>query len=148
MSYFELKKSALFIKKAITEAVDDIVANISSLCKEDLGDVGIDLMGPFIETNMFGCRYALTCYDFYNHFLVAVPIRAKRPTTVARAIVTKYLMVRSCPRRFHSDRGEEFMSEVLQEVNELLSVGHRFSSPTALSLGDRLSGLIVSSTMP
>ena len=71
-------------------------------------------MGPFTEANMFGYRYALTCHDFYNRFLVTVPIRDKRPTTVTRAIVTKYLMVRSCPRRFHSDRGEEFMSEVLQ----------------------------------
>ena len=94
-------------------------------------------MGPFTETNTFGYRYALTCYDFYNHYLVIVPIRDKRPTTVARAIVTKYLMVRSCPRRFHSDRGEEFMSEVLQEVNELLRsledrLGGRIGSPTTL----------------
>ena len=91
-------------------------------------DVGIDLMGPFVETNMFGYRHALTAYDFFNHYLVTIPLRDKQPTTVARAIVTQYLMVRSCPRRFHSDRGEEFLSEVLQEVNKLLSVGHRFSS--------------------
>ena len=91
-------------------------------------DVGIDPLGPFTETNVFGCRYALTCYDFYNHFFATVPIRHKRAITVARAIVTKYLMDRSCPRRFHRGRGEELMSEVLHEVNELLSVGYRFSS--------------------
>jgi len=33
----------LFINKAISEAVEDMVANISSLCEEDLGDKGIDL---------------------------------------------------------------------------------------------------------
>ena len=44
----------LFIKKAITEAVDDIVANISSLCKEDLGDVGIDLSMVTVESPLLG----------------------------------------------------------------------------------------------
>ena len=90
-------------------------------------DVGMDLIGPFPETSLYGHRYALTIYDFFNHFLVAVPIRDKRPETVARALVTRYLTVRGCPRRLHSDNGAEFTSPVITEVVRLLSVGHRFS---------------------
>lgn len=44
----------LFIKKAITEAVDDMVNNITSLCKEDLGDVGIDLSVINLESPLLG----------------------------------------------------------------------------------------------
>ena len=44
----------LFIKKAITEAVDDMVANITSLCQEDLGDVGIDLSMVTVESPLLG----------------------------------------------------------------------------------------------
>ena len=44
----------LFIKKAITEAVDDMVDNITSLCEEDLGDVGIDLSVFTLESSLLG----------------------------------------------------------------------------------------------
>ena len=44
----------LFIKKAITEAVDDMVDNITSLCEEDLGDVGIDLSVLSLESPLLG----------------------------------------------------------------------------------------------
>ena len=58
-------------------------------------DVGVDLIGPFPETALFGYKYAITLYDFFNHYLVSIPIREKRPEAVARAIVTRYLMLRS-----------------------------------------------------
>ena len=44
----------LFIKKAITEAVDDMVGNITSLCEEDLGDKGIDLSLVTVEDSVLG----------------------------------------------------------------------------------------------
>ncbi len=91
-------------------------------------DVGIDLIGPFPETSLFGYRHVLTVYDFFNHYLVGIPLRDKRPETVARGLLTQYLAVRSCPRRFHSDGGREFTDAVLAELNRLLAVGHRYSS--------------------
>ena len=80
------------------------------------------------KRQLFGYKYAITLYDFFNHYLVSLPIRDKRPETVARAIATQYFMLRSCPKRFHSDRGSEFLSPILAEINRILSVGHRFST--------------------
>ena len=44
----------LFIKKAIMEAVDNMVGNITGLCKEDLGDKGVDLSVVTLETSLLG----------------------------------------------------------------------------------------------
>ena len=44
----------LFIKRAVTEAVDDMVADISGLCEEDLGDGGIDLSVVTVESPLLG----------------------------------------------------------------------------------------------
>ena len=67
-------------------------------------------------------------YDVFSHYLVTIPIRDKRPDTVARGLSTQYLMPRSCPRRVHSDRGEKFISPFLQELNRLMSVEQLFCS--------------------
>ena len=44
----------LFIKKAITEAVDNMVANITELCEEELGDEGIDLSMVTVGSPLLG----------------------------------------------------------------------------------------------
>ena len=44
----------LFIKRAISDAIDDVIANVSSLCTEHLGDEGIDLKMFTIETPILG----------------------------------------------------------------------------------------------
>ena len=44
----------LFIKKAITDAVDNMVANITELCEDELGDEGIDLSMVSVGSPLLG----------------------------------------------------------------------------------------------
>ena len=44
----------LFIKRAVTEAVDDMVADISGLCEEDLGEGGVDLSVVTVQSPLLG----------------------------------------------------------------------------------------------
>ncbi len=88
----------------------------------------MDLIGPFPETPLFGHRYALAVYEFFNSYLEAILIRGKRSETVARALVTGYITLGRRPRRLHSSQGSEFTGPMVQEMAKMLSVGQRCSS--------------------
>jgi transposase InsO family protein len=51
----------------------------------------------------------------------AVPLRDIHTETVADALLDMYSRI-GIPRRIHSDRGSQFTSEMMAEVNRLLSV--------------------------
>ena len=44
----------MFIKRAVSDAIDDVIGNVSSLCTEHLGDGGIDLKMFNVETPILG----------------------------------------------------------------------------------------------
>lgn len=59
---------------------------------------------------------------------MVTPIVEKHPNTVARALLARYFCFRSYPARVYFDQGTEFLNPVLDEVEKLMSVEHRFSS--------------------
>ena len=44
----------MFIKRAVSDAIDDVIGNVSSLCTEHLGDGGIDLKMFNVESPILG----------------------------------------------------------------------------------------------
>ena len=89
--------------------------------------VGIDLIGPFPETTT-GYKYVLTVTDFFSHYTVIAPLRDKSAKTVAYNLFNHVICVHSCPKKFMSDRGTEFLNPIINELCELLSIKKVYTS--------------------
>ena len=56
--------------------------------------------------------------DGFSKFAFAIPIRNKEAKTVARMLVERVFLLGK-PRRLHSDRGSEFINEIIKELTEI-----------------------------
>ena len=65
--------------------------------------VGIDLIGPFPETQGTRYKYAMTVVDFFTHYLVVVPLPNKSAQAVSTALFTHVLSVHGCPLKLMSE---------------------------------------------
>jgi transposase InsO family protein len=63
--------------------------------------------------------------DHFSRYLEAIPLPRQDAPTVARALITEFSRL-GCPQTIKSDRGTNFMSELFQEMCELLQVEDYF----------------------
>jgi hypothetical protein len=67
-------------------------------------------------TSSKGNKYILTIIDGFSKFAHAIPIRNKEAITVAKALVERVFCTFGKPRRLHSDRGSEFVNEIISNL--------------------------------
>jgi hypothetical protein len=63
-----------------------------------------------------GNKYVLTVIDGFSKFAFAIPLRNKEAKSVAKALVRHVFNLRGPPRRLHSDRGSEFVNEIITNL--------------------------------
>jgi hypothetical protein len=77
--------------------------------------IGIDLCkpGPKSQDNPGGDEnsYVLVITDYATKWTVCVPVKYKKPHTIADAIWEHWITVFTCPERIISDNGGEFTSK-------------------------------------
>jgi len=66
--------------------------------------------------------------DISSRYPDAVALKDIHTSTVADALLEMYSRV-GIPRRVHSDRGSQFTSEMMAEVNRLLSIRSTTNTP-------------------
>ena len=67
--------------------------------------------------------------DTFTHFPEAVPLKDINASTVAEALLEIFSRV-GLPYKVHSDRGSQFMSEMIREVYRLLDVKQSTTTTT------------------
>ena len=116
------------------------------LVSEPFSRVAIDLIGPISPVSNNGHRYILTIIDYATRYPEAVPLKAIDTITIAESLVEVFSRV-GIPREIMSDNGSQFKSDLMQEINRLLSVKAVHSTPYhAASNGcvERLNGTLKS----
>ena len=83
-----------------------------------------------------GNKWILTAVCPYSNFLRAIPVSDKRATTAARALYDHVFLEYGFPAVLQSDQGGEWVNSVLQELTNLLSIEHVFTT----SYRPRLNG--------
>lgn len=96
--------------------------------KEPFSRIAIDLIGPITPSSKRGHRYILTIIDMATRYPEAIPLRNIDTVSVAEALVEVFCHV-GVPREILSDRGTQFKSDLMQEINRLLSIKALYSSP-------------------
>lgn len=98
------------------------------IISEPLARVAIDLVGPIRPASSRGHKYILTLIDMVTRFPEAVPLRNINTVTVAEALLSIFSRV-GIPKEILSDRGTQFKSDLMAEINRLLSIQALFTNP-------------------
>jgi len=95
---------------------------------EPFSRVSIDLVGPISPPSSEGHRYILTLIDFATGFPEALPLKEIDSISVAEALMVIFSRV-GIPREILSDRGRQFVSQLMGELHKLLGVKPLFTTP-------------------
>jgi len=89
----------------------------------------IDLTGPF-PTTKYGSKYVLILKCALTKWVEIFAIPDKTALEVAHCLVDEVYFRHGAPRVLISDRGKEFMNELMAEVEKLMGVGrHIYTTP-------------------
>ena len=94
--------------------------------RDDIGypgeAVSIDTLGPFMESTA-GNKYIATFVDHFTLTIDIEPLTDKKAETFALALY-KYITRHGVPKRIVTDRGSEFINELIKELTKRLGVTH------------------------
>ena len=114
------------------------------LIEEPFRMICVDIVGPIEPRSSGGHRYILTIVDMATRFPEAIPLKGISTEEVADRLFEFYCRM-GFPQRIHTDRGSQFTSELMAEVNKLLIIRHTFTSPyhaMGNGVAERLNGTI------
>lgn len=90
--------------------------------------VAVDLVGPIKPSTERGHRYILVLMDYATRYPEAVPLKSIEAEVVAEELLAMYTRL-GIPKQVLTDRGSQFMSGVMKEVNRLLSIHPLATTP-------------------
>ena len=114
------------------------------IIEEPFAMICVDIVGPIQPRTSAGNKYILTVIDMATRYPEAVPMKNISTEEVVDKLFDIYCRT-GIPKRIHTDRGGQFTSELLNEVNHLLMIRHTMSSPyhaQGNSVVERLNGTI------
>ena len=83
--------------------------------------IGMDITGPLPVTER-GYKYLLTYVDYFTKWAGATPLKEITAEAVASAFYNNIITIHGAPEKLMSDRGAQFMSQVIQDVNRLHNI--------------------------
>lgn len=90
--------------------------------------IAMDIMGPFPLSSR-GNRWILAVQDYLTKWIVLCPLVNTLTETVADAFVDNWICWFSCPEEILTDRGANFLSQVMIEVNLILAAKKLTTTP-------------------
>lgn len=90
--------------------------------------IHLDLIGR-LDTSPGGYEYILSIVCGFSRFLVAVPLQDKRAETVAKVLLDEYISKFGPPAEIYSDRGREFLNEILKYLATLCGTNLHYVCP-------------------
>jgi len=69
-----------------------------------------------------GNRYLLVIIDHFSKWIVLEPLPTKSAEDVARVFLDRLVLVHGAPSRIHSDKGREFVNQIINHLRKLLNI--------------------------
>src|SRR3954468_20449184 len=85
--------------------------------------IGIDVMGPLPRT-ITGKRYIVLAIDFFTKWVEAEALEEADAQTIVKFIHSKIICQHGVPKEITSDRGTEFLNELVQEFERTYRIKH------------------------
>ena len=81
----------------------------------------VDILGPF-RVSESGNKYIVSCLDHYTRWLECKAIPDQTSVTVAKAIFSLIVSRWGVPSQLHSDRGSNFISEIIHTFYDVMKI--------------------------
>lgn len=85
--------------------------------------IAMDLIGPLKKTEI-GNQYILSIHDELTKYLILVPLKTQQTQSIWNALLNHYIYIFSSPKRILTDRGQSFISELMQRYEEAFRIKH------------------------
>ena len=89
--------------------------------------IHVDLIGPLTPSR--GCTQLLTITDAFTHHTELVAIPNRYPITIAKALLDNWILRHGFYQQVVSDHGGKFLSDIMDELNEILKIRHHVIGP-------------------
>lgn len=105
----------------------------------------LDLVGP-LDKDEYGNCYILTLQCELTKYIEAYPLPNKETETVANALVSNFILRFGIPKAIATDRGTEFISQVMEkmcsllEIEKLMSTAYHHQSIGSLEIAHKHLG--------
>ena len=113
--------------------------------------VAIDFVGPMPGPTKLNNVYLLVMVDHFTRYAEAVALPDRQASSVAKALMRKWITRHGLMEVLHSDQAQEFESDLLAKLCTLLHIKKsRYSSfhPEGNSIYERLNGTLLSILKP
>ena len=94
-----------------------------------LDRVHVDLTGPLPTTKGGKRRYIMVIKDYLTKYVWLIPLRTKTAQEVAEAFVGDFICQAGVPGRVVSDRGNEFVNQLLSNVSKVMGINRVSTTP-------------------
>jgi len=93
-----------------------------------LDRVHVDLTGPLPMSKM-GNRYIMVIKDYLTKYVWLIPLKTKTAKEVAEAFVGEFVCHAGIPGRLVSDRGNEFVNQLLTNISRVMGLARISTTP-------------------
>jgi hypothetical protein len=83
--------------------------------------IAMDIVGP-MPKSIAGNKYILVCMDYLTKFPECFAIEDQTADTIARILVEEIICRYGAPKQLLTDRGTNFMSEVMSKVTQIFRI--------------------------
>ncbi|UYV77965.1 K02A2.6-like [Cordylochernes scorpioides] len=104
-----------------------VVTDHHSLCWLPFYKVGVDLIGRF-PVSKDGNRWIIVCTDYMTRYTITKAFPDGGAIETAEFLVEDVILKHGAPREMITDRGRNFISQVIKEINALCGIVHRFTT--------------------
>ncbi|UYV84411.1 hypothetical protein LAZ67_X002045 [Cordylochernes scorpioides] len=106
--------------------------------------IGIDLLGRF-PTSTCGTRWIIVCTDYLTKYAITKALPTSESMEVAKFLVEDVILKHGAPRELITDRGRNFTSLLIRDLNNHCRIIHRTTTayhPQTNGLTERLNKTI------
>ena len=114
------------------------------LIAEPFRRIAVDLIGPITPCSERGHKYILTVVDYATRYPEAEVLKTIDTISVAEGLISIFCRI-GFPEEMLTDRGTQFVSDLMEEINRLLSLKHLKTTawhPQCNGLVERFNGTL------
>ena len=89
----------------------------------------VDFAGPFPEDTHTGSRYVIFAVDFLSRWVEAKAVRNADAASAATFLYEDVICRYGTPETLQSDNGSHFINEIITNLNTILGIHHKRSTP-------------------